>query len=147
MTQEYETVNTIFKETLSFQDQLVLFEGLKKTIDFLCLEKELTVVFLFDKFETYIPSVTAEFFTYLRTLRNRAKYRFATVFSLQKPLEEVMEPETIADFYEFITGHHVFLSLLDKPGVDFRIAYLEKSLGKTLSPTVKDTLIQITCVS
>src|SRR3989344_5246426 len=102
---EYQKLNEIFKESVSANDELVLFQGLKRAIDFLCIEKELTVVFLFDRFEEYIPMLEAEFFASLRILRNRAKYRFSVIFSLNRPLEDLIEPMLFADFYEFLAGN------------------------------------------
>src|ERR1035437_9828262 len=40
MNNEYEAINKIFKEDIKINDELVLFQGLKKTIDFLAIEKE-----------------------------------------------------------------------------------------------------------
>src|SRR3989344_4193457 len=119
MGKEYETLDKIFKESLVSNDELVLFQGLKRAIDFLSIEKELTVVFLFDRLEEYISMLETEFFANLRILRNRAKYRFSVVFSLNRPLEDLIEPTLFADFYEFLAGSIVYLPLLDKPGLDF----------------------------
>lgn len=139
-----QVVNNIFKETSSSNDELVLFSGLKKAMDFLCIEKELTVVFLFDNFEQYLPMLDSSFFTNLRVLRNRAKYRFSCVFSLGRPLEESIEPEIFSDFYEFLAGNIVNLSLADLPGLDFRISYLKKVTGKKLDRKTLEQIIALT---
>ncbi|MBI2034913.1 MAG: hypothetical protein HYT11_04240, partial [Candidatus Levybacteria bacterium] len=144
MEEEYRKANEIFKEILPFADELVLFQGLKRTIDFLAVEKDLRLVFLFDRFEEYIPSVTSEFFSNLRSIRNRAKYHFSVVFSVNRPLEDVLEPIIFADFYEFVAGHTVYLSLFDKSGVAFRISYLEKITGKKLPQETKDEILHLT---
>src|SRR3989344_5312908 len=143
MDKEYETVNKIFKETLDASDELVLFQGLKRAIDFVCIEKELTVVFLFDRFEEYIPMLSNEFFANLRILRNRAKYRFSVVFSLNRPLEDLVEPMLFADFYEFLADHIIYLPLLDKPGLDFRISYLEKVSGKIIDRKIIEEVLKL----
>jgi DNA-binding winged helix-turn-helix (wHTH) protein len=140
MVKEYAAVNTIFKESIGLNDEMVLFQGLKKTIDFLAVEKELTIVFLFDRFEEYVPTVTSDFFANLRILRNRAKYRFSVVFSTNRSLDDTLEPIFLADFYEFMAGKNVYLPLLDKPGLAFRISYLEKITGKKID---KKTLTEI----
>ncbi|MCL4419000.1 helix-turn-helix domain-containing protein [Patescibacteria group bacterium] len=144
MDEDYKKVNEILTENLKANDELVLFGGLKRAIDFLCIEKELTVVFLFDRFEEYIPMLSSEFFANLRILRNRAKYRFSVVFSLNRPLDDLVEPMFFADFYEFLAGNTIFLSLLDKPGLDFRISYLEKVSGKKVDKKTIDTIIELT---
>ncbi|MCL6096060.1 MAG: winged helix-turn-helix domain-containing protein [Patescibacteria group bacterium] len=144
MDKEYAAVNTIFKEGLGLNDEMVLFQGLKKTIDFLAVEKELTIVFLFDRFEEYVPTVTSDFFANLRILRNRAKYRFSIVFSTNRPLDDMLEPIFFADFYEFMAGKIVHLPLLDKPGLDFRISYLEKITGKKVDKKVLAEIMKLT---
>lgn len=132
----HKKVTAIFKESLSYQDELILFQGLKSTIDMVAVEQQLTIVLLFERFEEYVPMLTADFFTNLRVLRNRAKYHFSVIFSLNRSLEELIEPATMADFYEFIAGHVIYLPISDDPGNAFRIAYLEQSTGKTLDPKI-----------
>ncbi len=144
MTKDYKKVNEILNESLKTNDELVLFQGLKRAIDFLCIEKELTVVFLFDRFEEYISEISTEFFANLRILRNRAKYRFSVIFSLNRPLEDLIEPMLFADFYEFLAGNIIYLPLLDKPGLDFRISYLEKVSGKKIDKEMIDKIIELT---
>lgn len=144
MDEEYEALDKIFKESVVSKDELVLFQGLKRAIDFMCIEKELTVVFLFDRFEEYISMLETEFFANLRILRNRAKYRFSIIFSLNRPLEDLIEPMLFADFYEFLAGNIVYLPLLDKPGLDFRISYLEKVSGKKIDKKIIDDVISLT---
>ena len=141
---EYTIVSDIFKNALSFQDELVLFQALKKAIDYLSIDKELTVIFLFERFETYISALTADFFNQLRVLRSRAKYRFSVIFSLTRPLEELIDPTLMADYYEFLAGHHVYLSLYDKPGLTFRLEYLAKVSGKTIDPQFVENVLQLT---
>lgn len=144
MNEDYKKVNEILNESLKANDELVLLQGLKRAIDFLCIEKELTVVFLFDRFEEYVPMLSSEFFANLRVLRNRAKYRFSVVFSLNRPLDDLIEPILFADFYEFLVGNIIYLPLLDKPGLDFRISYLEKVSGKKIGKGTIDKIIELT---
>jgi DNA-binding winged helix-turn-helix (wHTH) protein len=144
MIKEYERVNTYFKESIEFNDELVIFSGLKKTIDYLSVENNLTVVLLFERFEEYVPSLTSEFFANLRVLRNHAKYHFSAVFSLNKPLEDIVEPALFADFFEFVAGRIIYLPILDKPGLDFRITYLERIAGKKIDKKTVDEIINLT---
>ena len=142
--EEYKKINDLFKESLGFNDELVLFQALKEAIDYLSLERKLKVVFLFDRFEEYVPQLTGEFFTNLRTLRNRAKYQFSVVFSLNRPLEELVEQSQLFDFYEFIAGHHVYTGLFDKATTDFRASYIEKITGKKIPPEILSKIIEQT---
>ncbi|HSW88076.1 MAG TPA: helix-turn-helix domain-containing protein [Candidatus Saccharimonadales bacterium] len=140
----HEKVTTIFKESLSYQDELILFQGLKSTIDILAVAQQLTIVLLFERFEEYVPKLTPDFFTNLRVLRNRAKYHFSVIFSLNRSLEELLEPSTTADFYELIAGHTIYLPISDIPGNKFRITYLEKATGKTIDPKTIETITEYT---
>ena len=144
MLKQYDVVDKIFKESLSVNDELVIFSGLKKTIDFLALEKNLRIVFLFDRFEDYISVVDSEFFANLRVLRNRAKYKFSVVFSLNRPLEDVLEPTLFSDFYEFVAGKIIYLPIYDKAGVDFRISYLEKITSKKIDKKLLNEVFELT---
>lgn len=144
LRQEYETVQKFILEAKDFDDELMIFQSLKKAIDYLSIEKELTVVFLFDRFDQYIPSLTEEFFSNLKILRNRAKYRFACVFALNRELTEMIEPQVLSEFYEFVAGNAVFLRLHDKEGLHFRFSYLEKVTGKKADEKVKNELISLT---
>lgn len=144
MMEEYSALQKIFKESSPLQDELVMFQGFKRAIDYLCLEKKRTIIFLFDRFEEYIKTLRPEFFAQMRILRNRAKYRFSILFSLSRPLEDLLEPQLFADFSEFIIGHHVYLPILDGVGVDFRINYLEKLTGKSIPPEVKEEVLKVT---
>ncbi len=144
MENEYDAVNKIFKESVGFNDELILFQGLKKTIDYLALEKELTIVFLLDRFEEYVPALTADFFANLRILRNRAKYRFSVVFSTTRPLEDIFEPLFFGDFYEFMAGKIIYLPIKDQPGLDFRISYLEKVTSRKIDKKMLAEIMKLT---
>ncbi|HZE86633.1 MAG TPA: helix-turn-helix domain-containing protein [Methylomirabilota bacterium] len=143
MLEENKVVGDIFREHLQFHDELILFQGFKEAVDYLCLDKKITLVFLFDRFEEYIPTVTDEFFTNLRTLRNRGKYKFSIVFSLYRPLETFLEPDLLADYYEFVAGHVVYLPLFDQEATSFRVAYIEKVTGKHVSEAVLKEIIKL----
>jgi DNA-binding winged helix-turn-helix (wHTH) protein len=144
MEKDYAVLNKVFKDSLKGQDELVFFQGLKKTIDYLAIEKNLHLILLFDRFEEYIPVLTGEFFADLRVLRNRAKYHFSVVFSLSRPLEDLLEPLLFSDFYEFVAGRIVYLPLYDKTGVDFRISYLKKITGKQIAKQTLDKIFEST---
>lgn len=144
MKKDYEVVNKFFKEGIEFNDELVIFAGLKKTIDYLAVEKNLTIVFLFDRFEEYVPSLTNEFFANLRVLRNRAKFHFSIIFSLNRPLEDLIEPTLFADFFEYVAGRIIYVSVLDKVGLDFRISYFEKSTGNKIDKKTVEIILKLT---
>ncbi len=144
MNEEHKHVKSLFDESLKSGDELVIFQGLKKTIDYLCLEKELTIVLLFDRFEEYVGVLEPIFFDHLRILRDRAKYRFSAVFPLNRPLEDTIGPEIISSFYEFLVGNLVYLSLGDEKIRQFRLSYLKKTSGKNVDKKVLDEVIKLT---
>lgn len=144
MTKDYDVVNKFFKEGIEFNDEMVLFTGLKKTIDYFAIEKKLTVVFLFDRFEEYIPMLTSAFFANLRILRNRAKYHFSVIFSLNRPLEDEIESSLFSDFFEYVAGRIIYLPILDKTGLDFRIGHLEKLKSKKIDKKILDKILKLT---
>lgn len=144
LTDDYKHVKGIFDESLKSHDELVIFQGLKKTIDYLCLEKELTIILLFDRFEEYVGVLEPIFFDNLRVLRDRAKYRFSAVFPLNRPLEETVGAEIISSYQEFLVGNLVYLSLGDEKISDFRLSYLKKTSGKNIEKLVLDEVTKLT---
>lgn len=141
---EQDYVGKILKDSISLNDDMVVFQGLKKTIEYLTLEKNLIIIFLFDRFEIFTQTVTADFFSNLRILRNHAKYRFSSVFSLNKPLEDIFEKEILVDFYEFVAEHIVYLPIFDKTGVEFRISYLGQQTGKKIPKEKFNEILSLT---
>lgn len=133
LEEEAIKVKEFFKESMEIPDLQVILQGLKKTIDYICLEKNLTIIFLIDRFEEYVPFAKPEFFTDLRALRNRAKYKFSVVFSVNRPLEDTLDPSTYIDFYEFLEGNKIFLPLKDEASLKFRIDYLQMIGNKKLT--------------
>jgi DNA-binding winged helix-turn-helix (wHTH) protein len=144
LQEEYEKVYGLFKESLILQDELMLFQALKQALDYMATERLMTVIFLCDRFDEYIPTLTPEFFTNLRSLRDRVKYQFNVVFSLTRSLEESIEADLFSDFYEFVAGHLVYVRLCDSPSLDFRLGYLEKITGKILPEKQKKELLHLT---
>lgn len=144
MDELYKYTQNLFHESLKTNDELVLFQGLKKTIDYLCLEKELTIIFLFDRFEDYLLKLEPDFFSHLRVLRDRAKYHFSVVFPVSRPLEELVGPEILSDFYEFVVGNIVYVAPMDEKILNFRLDYIQKQYGKTLNKKSLDEIISLT---
>ncbi len=144
MEEEYKHAKELFDQSLKSGDEMVIFQGLKKTIDYLCLEKELTIVLLFDRFEEYVGVLEPVFFDNLRVLRDRAKYRFSAVFPLNRPLEETVGPEIVSSFYEFLVGNHVYLSLGDEKIRQFRLSYLKRTTGKSVDKKILEKIDTVT---
>ncbi len=144
MNEEHTHVKKLFDESLKSRDELVIFQGLKKTIDYLCLEKEFTVILLFDRFEEYVGVLEPSFFDNLRVLRDRAKYRFSCIFPLSRPLEETVGPQIISSFYEFLVGNLVYLTLGDEKIREFRLSYLKKTSGKNVDKKVLEEISNLT---
>lgn len=144
LKEENQVVGDKFREHLQFNDELVLFQGFKEAIDYMALERKITVVFLCNRFEEYVPKVTSEFFSNLRILRNRAKYKFSVVFSLNRPLENLLEPQLLADYYEFVAGHIVYVALHDEVFSRHRLSFIETVTKKTVSKELFNNIYAIT---
>lgn len=139
-----DQIQILFKEALSLGEPLLLWQNFKKAVDLLANREGLSLIFLFDRFDQYQKFASAEFFLNLRTLRSLAKYRFAVVFALDRPLEQTLDGSIYREFYEFLIGHTVYLPLWDKPTEEFRLAYLEKMAGKRIESKVKERLLVLT---
>ena len=143
-SEEQKVVNDNLREALEFTDDLILFQGLKKSVDFLAVEKGLYLVFLFDRFEDYIPNIDERFFLNLKILRNRIKYNFLAVFSVARPIEDVLEVPLFAEFYEYIVGNIVYLQIEAGVGLTFRFNYLEEVTGKKADSKARKEIERLT---
>src|SRR6185437_10306026 len=144
MKEENQAVGDIFREHLKFQDEFLLFQGFKEAVDYMTLEKKITIVFLFDRFEEYFPVVTSDFFANLRVLRNRGKFRFSVVFSVNRPLEEMLDPDLLADYYEFIAGKLVWMRLFDTQSIEYWSEHISKLTRKKVDQALIQKIIKLT---
>lgn len=141
LEKEHEAISTMLKESLALGDELVLVQGFKRAVEYLALERDLTVVFLLEQFQAYVPS--SEFFLLLSELKTRASYHFSVVFSLNRPLEQMIDPAMYDDVYPLIAGHTVYLHLSDAPSLTFELEHVQKQLGKILLPTLQDEILRL----
>ncbi len=144
MLDESLKINTLLQEGVSLNDEFLIFQYLKKAIDYLTIEKKLSVVLLFDRFDTIAPNLTEDFFSNLKTLRNNSKYRFGVVFSLKRPLEETVDPRLISDFSDIIAKNEIYASLSDPIALKFRTEYIEKAARNALSKDLREKIITLT---
>lgn len=144
MTTQHKRVEGIFKKSLSYHDEFVMGQGLKSAIEYLAVEEKLTIIFLFDRFDSFVPSITKDFFTMLGALRDRAKYRFSVIFSLARPLDDLVDSDTLHDFSDFISGNLVYVAIQDEVSVLFRLSYLEKMINKTMSSENSKHVLKLT---
>jgi len=140
---EAKRINLFLAEGINMNDEFLMFQYLKKAIDFLTIEKKLSVILLFDRFDTIAPSLTEEFFSSLKTLRNHAKYRFGVVFSLKRPLEETVDIELISDFSDIISKNEIYIQLVDDVAIKFRTEYIEKAARNSIDKKVRDEILSL----
>ena len=88
----YDQVFSLFKESAKLNDEMIMITGMRRALDILALDNGITTVFLLDRFEAYIPDLTNDFFSILRTFRDRNKHKFSVIISLNRPLWESVEP-------------------------------------------------------
>lgn len=136
-------IETLFKEALKLGEPLIVWQNFKKAVDILANQEGLTLVFLLDRFEEYKKGLTSEFFLNLRALRSLAKYRFACVFALGRPLEKTLEPSLYQEFYESLVGHLVYHSFYDPPEMDFRLAHLGQVSGQKLDLQIRREILRL----
>lgn len=144
MAEQFERVDAILKKSLSYHDEFALGQGLKSAIEYLAVDQKLTIILLFDRFDSYIPSITKEFFTMLGSLRDRAKYRFSVIFSIARPLDDLIDPDIPHDFSDFVSGNLVYVALKDDRSLFFRLSYLEKMVDKRMSVEDGKRVLELT---
>lgn len=144
MNTESAKVKQLLEEAVNMNDSFLIYQYLKKTIDYLTIEKKLSIVLLFDRFDTIAPNITEDFFSNLKTLRNHAKYRFGVVFSLKRPLEETVDINLIKDFEDVVSENEIYIEMTDPVSIKFRLDYIEKAARKKLGENVRREVVGLT---
>ena len=142
--EEQAVVNENLKEALEFADELIFFQSLKKSVDYLAKVRNLYLVFMFDRFDDYIPNIDSRFFLDLRILNSRVAYNLVSVFGVTRPVEDSLETSIFDEFHELLVGNHVFLPVKDPPGLAFRFSYLEQVTGKNPDERAKKEIEKLT---
>lgn len=143
LLEEATFVKNIFQENNTGSD-IQLFQGTHKAVDYLAHEKNLSVVLLFDSFEVYAPHIDPRFFNHMTALRDHMRYRLSLIFSLNRPLESVVDGELVSEVNQLIAGHTLWLSLSDKESNEFVKDFLEKQFSKTIDDTLFERVLKAT---
>lgn len=141
---EHIKLHKVYEEYSKNNDELLLFQGLKEALQYLCVEKKYSVCLLFDKAEEFLAKAPLEFFSNLTILRNKAKYRFSVIFSLGRTIESFNKGVISTSFFEHLSNNLIFLPLLDKEGLNFRIDYLLRQKDKKINSKVLKEVISLT---
>ncbi len=123
-------------------DPIALIKQLNQTINELTDQK--TVVLLFDHFDEYQNRLPRTFFQMLRTASSLAKYKFAVVFATRRNLEELVDPQTLKDFYPFFVDNTIYLKVYDKGATEFMFSQIEAVFKKKLSKKKRGAIIALT---
>lgn len=130
---EHARVKELFVDAVSYNDSTLLFQGLKSALDYLLLDKHITLVFLFDSFELYAPSLTSVFLERLRVFQDRYRYNFSLVFSSSHRLDQLVGHDLSETITQLISDHTMYLSIYDEVGYGFLVKFLEKHFAKNIS--------------
>lgn len=139
----YDQVFNLFKESAKLQDEMVMITGMRRALDILALDNGITTVFLLDRFEAYIPDLTNDFFSILRTFRDRNKHKFSVIVSLNRPLWESVESVLLEDYSEYLKENIVYLALKDEAILNFRINNLEVLYEQTIDTGIKNRIFEL----
>ncbi|MEN9407996.1 MAG: hypothetical protein RLZZ455_1212 [Candidatus Parcubacteria bacterium] len=142
--EQAENVVGLLQKSMAFNDEVALVQGLKEAVHFLTQEKGLTIVFLLHRFEQYATQVDSAFFVLIDSLHTVAPNQFAVVFSLTRPLEQLLEEKAYKEMMPNLSGMHVYLSVHDEPSILFRIDHTAAKLKKIAPLGLKDDLLSLT---
>lgn len=144
LLEEAAFVENIFRENNTSSDSTQLFFGVHKAIDYLAHEKDLSVVLLLDSIEAYAPHLDPRFFTHMTALRDHMRYKLSLIFSLNRPLESLVDGEYAGQVNQLIAGHSLWLSLSDTVSNGFVRDFLSKQFEKAIDDILYEEVIKIT---
>lgn len=140
---EAEYIDEKLAWALPLKDEMVFFQALRESVEYLSSVRGYRIVFLIDRLGTYFPNITEQFFINLRVLRNAAKFSFSVVFSLGRPLDMVLGDVT-REIDDVLLGNTVFVGISHLVGIEFRMQHLEREMGKTCDVSVRHELLRLT---
>jgi DNA-binding winged helix-turn-helix (wHTH) protein len=135
-------VENIFQENSVESHPVTVFQGVHKALDYLAHEKGLSVVLMLDAFEVYAPFLDPKLLSYITALRDHMRYKLSIVFSLNRPLEQSVDSELLADANQLISGHTIWLSLSDAVSNEFVRGFLSKQLAKSVDEKLYRIILQ-----
>lgn len=125
------------------EDHLSLVKQLTETVNHTAGLGQ-TLVFLFDHFDQYQNQLPRSFFQLLRSAKSLAKYKFSAVFATRRDLQELVDTETLKDFYDFFVDNTVYLKIYDKLATGLLFSQTEEVMGKKLSQKDKAGIVSLT---
>ena len=144
MSRQYGEVAAFLEKGIVANDVIVLRQGLKDAVSFLGNKDGISIVFLLHRFEEYAVNLSAELFVLLDSLSTLAEGRFSAVFSLHRPLEQIVEPKEYELIAPFLGGQIVFLSLYDGPSLAHRRQFIEQQMGRHFQEAMLIDLVELT---
>lgn len=131
-------------ETVKTQnDPLVLTKMLSGTVNKLANQGQ-TIIFLFDHFDEVQNRLPRQFFQMIKGLKNLARFKFAAIFATRRDLRELVDPQILADFYDFFIDNTLYLQIFDKDAIELLFSQIEKVFGQKIK---EDDQKQITALS
>lgn len=136
-------LSALDQKSTESEDPIVLVKQLNETINKLTGHDN-NLIFLFDHFDEYQYRLPRAFFQILATVGSLAKYKFAAVFATRRNLEELVDSQTLKDFYAFFVDNAIYLKLYDKEATNFMFSQIEQIFKKKLTQKVKESIIALT---
>lgn len=136
-------LSALDQKTPESEDTIALIKQLNETINKLAGQEKI-LVFLFDHFDEYQNRLPRAFFQMLSTASSLAKYKFAAVFATRRNLEELVDTQTLKDYYSFFVDNTVYLKVYDKEATRFMFSQIEEVFKKKLSQKDREAIIAIT---
>jgi DNA-binding winged helix-turn-helix (wHTH) protein len=125
-------LSALDQKTPKTDDPISLTKQLNETINTLT-DRDKTLIFLFDHFDEYQNRLPRAFFQMLSSANSLAKYKFAAVFATRRNLEELVDPQTLKDFYGFFVDNTIYLKVFNKGATEFLFSQIEQVFTKKLS--------------
>lgn len=138
-----QDLHNIFRSTAQIADPMAFFQVLKTSITKL-VEKNITPVFLLDRFSEYVQKTDDNFFIALHSLQIASGSKLGIVFSCHKPLEQLLKENDWKNFSKYFLGNHIFVELAEREATEFRLDMLEKSRTKEIPYALRERIFEVT---
>lgn len=100
-----------------------------------------SLVFAFDHFDEYQNQLPRSFFNLLKSANSLAKYKFSAIFATRRDLVELVDDQTLKDFYDFFMDNTIYMKIYNSQASEYLFSQIENVFKKNLPQKVREEIL------
>lgn len=100
-----------------------------------------SLVFAFDHYDEYQNQLPRSFFNLLKSANSLAKYKFSAIFATRRDLVELVDDQTLKDFYDFFMDNTIYMKIYNAQASEYLFSQIENVFKKNLSKETRGEIL------